>query len=228
MRTVPLGNSSTVKLGNGVVALGNAGGTGVTETVTGTITGLNQTITASDDGSGTSERLTDMLRTNAEHRAGRLGRPAGQHGRQGDRHGHGGGHRVVRGRPAGRRLRDPDQPGAEHRQPDHRGPGRPHGADRLRAASWACWSRPSKASTAASPSQQRSLQIQEDENGAGSPGVPKAGAACVPNNLEAGHPGADRPGQLGHAGAGRAVRHGGGQGGHHLGRRHHLGERPRP
>ena len=30
LRTVPLGNSSTVKVGDGVVALGNAGGTGGT------------------------------------------------------------------------------------------------------------------------------------------------------------------------------------------------------
>ena len=66
LSTVPIGDSSTVKLGDDVVAMGNAGGTGKISTVTGTITGLDQTITASDEGSGAPpERLTDMLQTNA-------------------------------------------------------------------------------------------------------------------------------------------------------------------
>jgi S1-C subfamily serine protease len=48
------------------VALGNAGGNGGLPTVTsGTITDLSRTITASDAGSGTSERLTHMFQTNA-------------------------------------------------------------------------------------------------------------------------------------------------------------------
>ena len=48
------------------MALGNAGGNGGLPTVTsGTITNLDRTITASDQGSGTSERLTHMFQTNA-------------------------------------------------------------------------------------------------------------------------------------------------------------------
>ncbi len=48
------------------MALGNAGGNGGLPTVTsGTITSLDRTITASDAGSGTSERLTHMFQTNA-------------------------------------------------------------------------------------------------------------------------------------------------------------------
>jgi len=61
-----LGNSSTVQTGANVVALGNAGGTGGTPSVaTGTVTGLNQSITASDELSGISEQLTGLIETNA-------------------------------------------------------------------------------------------------------------------------------------------------------------------
>jgi S1-C subfamily serine protease len=76
LSTVPLGNSSTVKLGADVVAMGNAGGSGEITTVAGTITGLDQSITASDEGSGAPpERLTDMLQTNADIIAGDSGGP---------------------------------------------------------------------------------------------------------------------------------------------------------
>jgi S1-C subfamily serine protease len=66
LQTVTPGDSNKVRLGDAVVALGNAGGTGGTPTVTsGTITSLNRSIIASDTGSGTSERLTHMFQTNA-------------------------------------------------------------------------------------------------------------------------------------------------------------------
>jgi S1-C subfamily serine protease len=65
LTTVPLGNSSTVKLGAPVVALGNAEGAGGAPAVSGAITGLNRTITASDNGSATSETLHGMMQTNA-------------------------------------------------------------------------------------------------------------------------------------------------------------------
>jgi S1-C subfamily serine protease len=65
LKVVPLGNSSTVKLGDPVVALGNAEGGGGAPSVVGSVTGLNRTITASDDGSATSETLHGMLQTNA-------------------------------------------------------------------------------------------------------------------------------------------------------------------
>ncbi len=56
LQTVTTGDSNKVKLGDVVVALGNAGGTGGTPTVTsGTITALDRTIIASDTGSDTSE-----------------------------------------------------------------------------------------------------------------------------------------------------------------------------
>jgi S1-C subfamily serine protease len=66
LSTVSFGNSSSVTAGDTVVALGNAGGKGGTPSVaTGTVTALNQAITASDEGSGTSESLTGMIQTNA-------------------------------------------------------------------------------------------------------------------------------------------------------------------
>ena len=60
------GNSSAVRVGEDVVAMGNAGGTGTITTATGSITGLDQAITASDDTNGESpEHLTGMLQTDA-------------------------------------------------------------------------------------------------------------------------------------------------------------------
>ena len=66
LTTANLGDSSTVQTGDHVVALGNAEGKGGTPAVApGTVTALNQSITASDEGSGTSEQLTGLLQTNA-------------------------------------------------------------------------------------------------------------------------------------------------------------------
>jgi S1-C subfamily serine protease len=76
LKTVHLGNSTAAKVGEQVVALGNAGGAGGTPTVTqGRITGLDKTITASDTGSGTSETLHNMLQTSAPIQPGDSGGP---------------------------------------------------------------------------------------------------------------------------------------------------------
>jgi S1-C subfamily serine protease len=73
---VPLGNSSAVRVGNDVVAMGNAGGTGTITSATGFITGLDQAITASDSGDGASaEHLTGMLQTDADIVRGDSGGP---------------------------------------------------------------------------------------------------------------------------------------------------------
>ncbi|TVZ03053.1 PDZ domain-containing protein [Trebonia kvetii] len=76
------GNSSTVGVGDSVVALGNAGGTGGTPAVAaGAVTALNQSITASDESSGSSEQLTGLLETNADIQAGDSGGPlVNEHG----------------------------------------------------------------------------------------------------------------------------------------------------
>jgi S1-C subfamily serine protease len=69
-----LGNSSTVAVGDSVVALGNAGGKGGTPSeVTGTVTALNQSITASDELSGVNEHLKGMIEDNADIQPGDSG-----------------------------------------------------------------------------------------------------------------------------------------------------------
>jgi S1-C subfamily serine protease len=64
LRTVPLGNSGAVKSGDSVLAMGNAEGQSEIVPAAGTITAVNQTITAQDDGVAT-ETLHSMLKTDA-------------------------------------------------------------------------------------------------------------------------------------------------------------------
>lgn len=60
------GNSDSVHKGDPVVALGNAEGRNSTPSVVaGRVTGVNQSIKASDEGAGTTENLHGMLETNA-------------------------------------------------------------------------------------------------------------------------------------------------------------------
>ncbi len=67
LHTVKLGNSSTVKEGDGVVVVGNAEGAGGTPSYAGgSVTALGQSITAQDQVSGATEQLTGMIETNAE------------------------------------------------------------------------------------------------------------------------------------------------------------------
>src|SRR5580658_9243748 len=66
LTTASLGNSSTVQTADTVTALGNAEGKGGTPSVApGTVTALNQSITASDELSNVSEQLTGLIETNA-------------------------------------------------------------------------------------------------------------------------------------------------------------------
>ena len=74
LTTATLGNSSNASVGQDVVGIGNAGGTGGTPSaVGGTVTALNQSITASDDGDGTSEQLSGLIETNADIQPGDSG-----------------------------------------------------------------------------------------------------------------------------------------------------------
>ena len=74
LHPVPIGDSSKVKAGDAVVALGNAEGQSQIVPASGQVTGINQTITASDQG-GTvkSETLHGMIQTNADVVAGDSG-----------------------------------------------------------------------------------------------------------------------------------------------------------
>ena len=62
---VSSGNSSQVRLGTPVLALGNAEGHGGTKPAAGIITALDRSIQASDEGSDSTENLNHMLQTNA-------------------------------------------------------------------------------------------------------------------------------------------------------------------
>jgi len=76
LRTVTLGDSSTVAVGQAVTALGNAGGKGGTPSVaTGKVIALNASITASDQDAGTSEQLSGLINHSAPIRPGDSGGP---------------------------------------------------------------------------------------------------------------------------------------------------------
>lgn len=65
LATATIGDSKALRVGQSVTAIGNAGGVGGTPSVsTGTITGLNRSITATDD-QGSSEQLTGLIETDA-------------------------------------------------------------------------------------------------------------------------------------------------------------------
>jgi S1-C subfamily serine protease len=76
LATATIGNSSTVAVGDSVVGLGNAGGVGGTPSVAaGSVIALNQSITASDESSGSSEQLSGLIETNANIQSGDSGGP---------------------------------------------------------------------------------------------------------------------------------------------------------
>ena len=75
LATVKFANSSSVVVGDSVVAIGNAGGQGFPSAVTaGAVTALNRTIRASND-SGGSETLTGMIQMDALIEPGNSGGP---------------------------------------------------------------------------------------------------------------------------------------------------------
>ncbi len=76
LHTVPVGDSAQVKTGDSVVAMGNAQGQSEIVPATGQITGVNQTITADDQGGAiSSETLHGMFETNANVVSGDSGGP---------------------------------------------------------------------------------------------------------------------------------------------------------
>jgi S1-C subfamily serine protease len=73
LATVSFGNSSQVRVGTPVLALGDAEGRGGVTPAAGEISGLDRSIQASDEGSGTTEDLNHMLETNAQIQQGDSG-----------------------------------------------------------------------------------------------------------------------------------------------------------
>jgi S1-C subfamily serine protease len=74
LNTATIGNSSSVSVGEDIVGIGNAGGTGGTPSAAGgSVTALNQSITASDEGDDSSEQLTELIETNADIQPGDSG-----------------------------------------------------------------------------------------------------------------------------------------------------------
>jgi S1-C subfamily serine protease len=76
LATATIGDSSGLSVGDGVVAVGNAGGKGGTPSaVGGSVTALGRTITASDAMGGTSEQLSGLIQVNAAIVSGDSGGP---------------------------------------------------------------------------------------------------------------------------------------------------------
>lgn len=75
LTAAPLDTAAKPAVGNPVEAIGNAGGTGSLSTAVGAISSLDQSITATDEASGSSEQLTGLIQVNADVRAGDSGGP---------------------------------------------------------------------------------------------------------------------------------------------------------
>ena len=76
LRVAPLGDSSTVRPGEAIVGIGNAGGAGGTPSVAGgSVTALNRSITATEQDGGNPENLKGLIEVNADIQAGDSGGP---------------------------------------------------------------------------------------------------------------------------------------------------------
>lgn len=76
LKAAAFASASGVEIGDPVTAVGNAGGEGGRpRVVTGRVTALEQSVTARDDSSGTTERLTGLIETDAPIKPGDSGGP---------------------------------------------------------------------------------------------------------------------------------------------------------
>src|ERR1039457_2713314 len=76
LKVASIGNSSKVRVGEAVVGIGNAGGVGGTpEVVGGSVTGLNRSITATEQDGGNPENLKGLIQVNADIQPGDSGGP---------------------------------------------------------------------------------------------------------------------------------------------------------
>ncbi|HTT86705.1 MAG TPA: trypsin-like peptidase domain-containing protein [Acidimicrobiales bacterium] len=76
LKTVPLGDSSSVAVGDAITAVGNAEGAGgIPSTAAGSVTALDQAITAQDESENSSEQLSGLIQTDANLEPGDSGGP---------------------------------------------------------------------------------------------------------------------------------------------------------
>ena len=76
LQTAHFGSASSVKVGDAVTGVGNAGGAGGTPSAaSGTVVALDQPITAADQNGGNAEHLTGTIETDAQIQAGDSGGP---------------------------------------------------------------------------------------------------------------------------------------------------------
>nr|WP_324190430.1 trypsin-like peptidase domain-containing protein [Nocardia nova] len=75
LQTAPLGDSDQVKVGDAIVGVGNAGGTGSPTAAGGRVTALDRSITASDESAGAAEQLTGLIQVAANIQPGDSGGP---------------------------------------------------------------------------------------------------------------------------------------------------------
>ncbi|HUA11968.1 MAG TPA: trypsin-like peptidase domain-containing protein [Solirubrobacteraceae bacterium] len=76
LTTVSFGDSSSLKTGQSIATIGNAGGAGGTPTATGgQVSGLDESITANDDLDGTQEKLTGLIQIAGDVQPGDSGGP---------------------------------------------------------------------------------------------------------------------------------------------------------
>jgi S1-C subfamily serine protease len=75
LAVAPLGDSSTVRIGDEVIGIGNAGGTGRPTESAGAVVGLGRTITATDASGGDAETLHNLIEVSAPLVPGQSGGP---------------------------------------------------------------------------------------------------------------------------------------------------------
>ncbi|MGD0981523.1 MAG: trypsin-like peptidase domain-containing protein [Solirubrobacteraceae bacterium] len=76
LKTVSLGNSSSLTTGQNIATIGNAGGTGGTPSAaSGQVTALNQSITAGDELDGSQEHLSGLIELDGDLQPGDSGGP---------------------------------------------------------------------------------------------------------------------------------------------------------
>ena len=210
LKAVTLGDSSRVRVGTPVLAIGNEAGQGGSPTVApGVINSLDRTIVADDQSSGLTEILHGMMQTNADIRPGDSGGPLADAAGQ-----------VIGINTAGRRqhrlfrLRHPHQPGSAHRQ-----------ADRGRAAGRAHPDRPAGVSRRPAARQHQRRSPPPGQPGTAADGHREQQRQRLQQRRYDGGPGQHRAGQVRRTRRRGAVRDGGRHGRPLRRGRHHLHRR---